>query len=213
MPKCAHYRFVKGGIAVWRIEESSDVLYGLLATHKYDAQLAEKKHEGRRAEWLAVRLLVAEVLGADKEVAYHPSGCPCLTDGSFYISIYHTKDYAALAYHAEKKIGVDVEYVSSRVERIAHRFTSTEETAYIEPMNENDRMMCYLINWSAKETLYKLVDDHVAADFRAAFFIHPYRWSGEGVLHAEVLIPQARRVNLHYMLHPDYVCTWAVDEE
>lgn len=213
MPKCAHYTFEKGGIAIWRIEESSDVLYDLLATHKYDAQLAEKKHEGRRTEWLAVRLLVAQVLGDDKEVAYRSSGCPYLTDGSFYISISHTKDYAALAYHAERKIGVDVEYISSRVERIAHRFTSSGEAAYIEPMAENDRVICHLINWSAKETLYKLVDNPITADFRAAFFIHPYKWSESGVLHAEVLLPEMRKMNLHYMLHPDYVCTWVVDEE
>ena len=213
MPKCAHYTIEGGGIAIWRIEESSDVLYGLLGTHKYDVQLAEKRHEARRAEWLAVRLLVAEVLGDDKEVAYRSSGCPYLTDGSFHVSVSHTKGHAALAYHTRRKIGVDIETISSRVERIAHRFTSPGESAYLVPMAESDRMICHLINWSAKETLYKLVDNPIAADFRATFFIHPYVWSGQGVLHAEVLLPERRKQDLHYMLHSDYVCTWAVDEE
>lgn len=213
MPKCAHHTFGRGGIVIWHITESPDVLYGMLATHKYDAQLAEKRHEARRAEWLAVRLLVAEVLGTEKEVAYHASGRPFLTDGSFHISISHTKEYAALAYHPDKEIGADIEYISSRVERIAHRFTSSDEAAYIESQNESDRMMYHLVNWSAKETLYKLVDNPAAADFQATFFIHPYIIARQGALRANILLPNRRLVNISYILHPDYVCTWAVAEE
>ena len=65
----------------------------------YDAQLLEKKNESRRAEWLAVRLLVKELFGSECEVAYHPTGRPYLKHGTAHISISHTKGFAAVAYH------------------------------------------------------------------------------------------------------------------
>ena len=40
MPNYAHYTFEGGGIAIWHITETSDELYALLGTDRYDAQLA-----------------------------------------------------------------------------------------------------------------------------------------------------------------------------
>ena len=81
MPNYAHHTFGGGGIAIWHITETADTLYALLATTKYDTQLVGKKNEARRAEWLAVRLLVKELFGSEAEVAYYPTGRPYLKSG------------------------------------------------------------------------------------------------------------------------------------
>lgn len=208
MPKCLHHTLPEGGLAIWRITETAEELRVQLATDKYDVQLADKRCEARRAEWLAVRLLISQVLGADKTVAYHPSGRPYLTDGSWHISISHTRGYAAIAYHRHKRVGVDIEHISSRVERIAQRFTSPKEDAYIEPHDEHERMMHHLVNWSAKETLYKLVDDVAAADFRAVFYIRPYVLAQSGCLSAAIILGEEKDVEVHYAVYDDFVCTW-----
>lgn len=210
MPNYAHHTFEGGGIAVWHITESADTLYALLATSKYDAQLAEKHHEARRAEWIAVRLLVKELFGPDAEVAYYPTGRPYLKDSAIHISISHTKGYAAVAYSTDGPIGIDIETISNRVERIAHRFTSTDEAAYIDTHGQQDRPMYHLINWSAKETLYKLLDDTRMADFKAAFHIAPYTLASKGMLDATLLAAYDGRVAVHYRLFPDFVCTWVI---
>ena len=93
MPKYAHHTFEGGGIAIWHITESAETLYAMLGMQRYDAALNAMHHEERRTEWLAVRVLLTEVLGRDKEIAYHSTGRPYLTDGSFCISISHTKGY------------------------------------------------------------------------------------------------------------------------
>lgn len=210
MPKCIHHTFEEGGLAVWHITESAEELYTLLATDRYDAELVDKRCEARRAEWLAVRLLLAQVLGTDKTIAYHASGCPYLTDGSWHISVSHTRGYAAIAYHRTGRVGVDVEYISPRVERIAHRFTRPDEEAYMASHDECERMMYHLINWSAKETLYKLVDDTAAADFRAAFAIKPYALGENGRMSATVMLgEESDVVEVHYAIYNDFVCTWA----
>ena len=210
MPNYARHTFEDGGIAIWHITESPDTLYALLATAKYDVQLAAKKNDSRRAEWLAVRLLVKELFGSEAEVAYHPTGRPYLKGADTYISISHTRDYAAVAYSTAGPIGLDIEHISDRVERIAHRFTSTDEAAYIDTHGQQDRPMYHLINWSAKETLYKLLDDTRMADFKAAFHIAPYTLASKGMLDATLLAAYDGRVAVHYRLFPDFVCTWVI---
>ena len=211
MPNYLHHTFDGGGIAIWHITESASELYTLLDTHAYDARLSTITHEGRRAEWLAVRLLVAHVLGRDKEVAYHPTGRPYLTDGSYQISISHTRGYAAIAYHPTARVGLDIEYRSSRVERIAHRFTHPSEASYLDAAPDDQRPMQQLVNWSAKETLYKLFDSPSAADFQNAFAIDSYPLAEQGELTASVYLPVQTRCKVNYAFHPDFVCTWAVD--
>lgn len=208
MPKCAHHEFDGGGIVVWHITESSDELRAMLATDVYDAELAEKRHEARRAEWLAVRLLVKELFGVECMVAYHPTGRPYLKGSSVHISISHTKGYAVLAYHRNEPIGVDIEYRSVRVEQVAPRFTSEEETAYIEKCDTTERQMYYIINWCAKEALYKRLDISSMADFKRAFSIAPYVLSTQGTLHATICDVE-EHVELNYRIFPHfvYVCT------
>lgn len=213
MPDYAHHTFEGGGIAIWHITETADTLYALLATSKYDSQLAGKHHEARRAEWLAVRLLVKSLFGPDAEVAYHPTGRPYLKSGeNIHISISHTKNYAAVAYSTVGPIGLDIERISDRVERIAHRFTSTAETAYINTHGKQDRQLYHLINWSAKETLYKLLDDMRMADFKETFYLAPYALAPQGALEATLLTAGNAKATVRYRLFPDFVCTWAVSD-
>lgn len=210
MPNYAHHTFEGGGIAIWHITESADELYALLGTTRYDAQLLAKKNESRRAEWLAVRLLVKELFGPECEVAYHPTGRPYLKGCSAHISISHTKGFAAVAYHTTHPIGMDVEYISSRVERIAPRFTSADEAAYIDVCNEHDRTAYHLINWSAKETLYKLFDSPSLAEFKEVFHIAPYTLGECGAMDATVCGAEKSVLAVSYRTFPEFVCTWAV---
>jgi phosphopantetheinyl transferase len=213
MPKYFHSTFEDGGVAIWHITETVDALYALLNTQRYDSVLATIRHETRRAEWLAVRVLLAEVLGDDKEIAYHASGRPYLVDDSWQISISHTKGYAAIAYHRQHGVGIDIERLSSRVERIADRFTSSEEALYIGECNKHQRMMLYLINWSAKETLYKLFDSPSMAEFKEVFHVAPYALAECGTMNATVCNAEKTLLAVSYRTFPEFVCTWAVSRE
>lgn len=210
MPNYVHHTFEGGGIAIWHITETADELYALLGTHRYDTQLAEKKNESRRAEWLAVRLLVKELFGPEAEVAYHPTGRPYLKNSTAHISISHTKGFAAVAYHHAAPIGMDIEYLSSRVERIASRFTTQAEASYIDVLAEPVRQMYHLINWSAKETLYKLFDSPSMAEFKEVFHIAPYALAECGTMNATVCDVENTILAVSYLTFPYFVCTWAV---
>ena len=210
MPNYVHHTYEGGGIAIWHITETADELYALLGTHRYDTQLAEKKNESRRAEWLAVRLLVKELFGSEAEVAYHPTGRPYLKNSTTHISISHTKGFAAVAYHHRAPLGMDIEYLSSRVERIASRFTTRAEASYIDRHDESVRQMYHLINWSAKETLYKLFDSPSMAEFKEAFHIAPYALAKSGAMDATVCGAEKSVLAVSYRTFPEFVSTWAV---
>ena len=210
MPNYVHHTYEGGGIAIWHITETADELYALLGTHRYDAQLAEKKNESRRAEWLAVRLLVKELFGSEAEVAYHPTGRPYLKNSTIHISISHTKGFAAVAYHHRAPLGMDIEYLSSRVERIASRFTTRSEASYIDRHDESVRQMYHLVNWSAKETLYKLFDSPSLAEFKEVFHIAPYALAECGTMNAMVCGAEKSVLAVSYRTFPEFVCTWAV---
>ena len=210
MPNYVHHTFEGGGIAIWHITETSDELYALLGMPCYDAQLLAKKNESRRAEWLAVRLLVKELFGSECEVAYHPTGRPYLKNGVAHISISHTKGFAAVAYHHAAPIGMDIEYLSSRVERIASRFTTQDEASYIDVHDEHARQMYHLINWSAKEALYKLFDSPSLAEFKEVFHIAPYALAECGTMNATVCDVENTILAVSYLTFPYFVCTWAV---
>ena len=210
MPNYAHHTFEWGGIAIWHITETTDELYALLDTEKYDSQLLGMKNEVRRAEWLAVRLLVKELFGPEAEVAYHPTGRPYLKNSTTHISISHTKGFAAVAYHHEAPVGMDIEYLSSRVERIALRFTTRDEASYIDRHDESVRQMYHLINWSAKETLYKLFDSPSMAEFKEVFHIAPYALAECGTMNATVCNAEKALLAVSYRTFPEFVCTWAV---
>lgn len=210
MPNYVHHTYEGGGIAIWHITETADELYALLGTRRYDAQLAEKKNESRRAEWLAVRLLVKELFGSEAEVAYHPTGRPYLKNSTTHISISHTKGFAAVAYHHKAPLGMDIEYLSSRVERIASRFTTQDEASYIDVHDEDVRQMYHLVNWSAKETLYKLFDSPSMAEFKEVFHIAPYTLGECGAMDATVCGAEKSVLAVSYRTFPEFVCTWAV---
>ena len=52
--------------------------------------------------------------------------------------------------------------------------------------DEDARQMYHLINWSAKETLYKLFDSPSMAEFREVFHIAPYALAECGAMNAMV---------------------------
>ena len=73
--------------AVWKMEESLEVLLALLPDARRvfcEQELNRFVSERRKMEWLSVRVLLYAMLQEDKEIGYSPEGKPYLTDHSFF---------------------------------------------------------------------------------------------------------------------------------
>jgi phosphopantetheinyl transferase len=138
----------------WRVEETAEELRKMLvASLPYDEELSQLKSEARQLEYLAVRVLLRAVCGEEKHISHYSSGKPFLTDGSFHITISHTRGYVAVGLHATYEVGVDIEYISNRVRKVAGRYM------YPDELRHSSDTAYLLVQWSAKETMYKLLDE------------------------------------------------------
>lgn len=205
------YRTYKQGnltVGVWKVDETIEQLCSMFHQFSiYEAGFTRFSSDKRKQEWLAVRVLLKELCGGEeKEIDYFPSGKPFLKDGSAYVSFSHTSGYVAVALHPFNPVGVDIEQYGTRVQRVASRFIRADERVSMEA---GDEIYTLLIHWSAKETMFKLMEEE-AVDFIEHLHILPFQHQKSGILHAEEYRSiKKQKFFIHYDTHPDYVLTFA----
>ena len=204
------YRTYKKGdlrVGVWKVEETIDQLRSKFNDFSlYESGLQKFKAENRQLEWLAVRVLLKELLGEEKEVDYLPSGKPFLKDRSAYISFSHTCGYVAVVVHPTKEVGVDIEQYGDRVRKVASRFVREDEMSSVRA---GDEIYALLLHWSAKETMFKLMDQR-DVDFLDHLHILPFIPTEFGEMEAiEYRTDLRQTFQISYYTHPDYVLTFA----
>lgn len=204
------YRTYRKGsltVAIWKVDETVDQLCSMFRHFSIvEEGFTRLSAEKRKQEWLAVRVLLKEMLGEEKEIGYLPSGKPYLKDKSMHVSFSHTNGYVAVALHPTDEVGVDIEQYGTRVQRVASRFIREDEKVSVA---SGDEIYGLLLHWSAKETMFKLMDEQ-AVDFIDHLHIQPFVLQKEGSFEArEYRSDKERRFLIHYDTHPDYVLTYA----
>jgi len=200
------YKKKSPALGVWKIDESPEQLLDL-SGNKAEYLLETQKFNApaRKAEWLAVRLLLREMLGFETPIAYRANGAPYLPESDYNISISHTKTYAAIILSRNYVPGIDIERRAERINRVRTRFLSKFELEWLENSNTD----ALLVAWSAKETVFKMTEKS-ASDFRRDIFVHPCGLDAKMgyVLVKELLTEQESLVRVKYILDEDYVLTY-----
>lgn len=195
--------------AVWKMEESLDALLLLLPGARRafcEQELNRFVSERRKMEWLSVRVLLYSMLQEDKEIGYSPEGKPYLTDHSFFISISHTKGYVAVILSPIAPVGIDIEQYGHRVKRVYDRFIRPDEQ--VEPYL-GDVTWSMLLHWSAKETIFKSMEN-ADADLRKLCLSH-FVPQEEGTFQVqEYATEQQQSFTVGYRISPDFVLTWTI---
>lgn len=212
----AHFWSGDVEIGIWKMEEDeAQLLSRLPAAVSRGVERFTAPH--RRQEWLSVRLLLLTLLGrqggcndSDALIGYTAAGAPYLLDRSRAVSISHTKGYVAVALAPwGSRPGLDIEQWGERVLKVASRFLREDEEA---PLYEGSHVAALLLHWSAKEALFKSLEQQEAVDFKAHLRIFPFEMATEGRFVAqEYRTPLQRRYSLSYRLFPDFVLTWVTD--
>ena len=104
----------------------------------------------RRIELLSVRALLKAV-GIHQTIHYNDRK-PYLDNG--YISISHSANMAAIIYNPDFPVGIDIEVVAPRIQRIATRAFSESELAVA-----TDDLEKLTVLWNCKECVFKLDND------------------------------------------------------
>jgi len=199
----------KHSIQVSEIKKNTDEIYSFL---NKDLSIAEKdrfaqiKSLKRKNEWLTVRLMLKELLGKYSEIFYTVKGKPYLKS-DYYISISHTKNLAAVIISKFKNPGIDIEILSDRIYNIANKFMYDYEIEYYKSIEK--KKFIYM-NWSAKETLFKIYEKG-ELDFKENLKIHPTKIKKTGKINSEITKGDfSKKIKLQYKFlnNVEYILIW-----
>ena len=192
---------------IWKASESLEELLALLPhKEKYEEGIGKFTAVSRKLEWLAVRVLLYTMLGEEKEIHYYSNGGPYLADGSFSISISHTKGYVAvLLGEPGKRVGIDIECYSERVRKVAHKFMREDEKNSLFKGTENLVVVASLV--CKKKPCLKCMNAS-DVDFREHLHVMPFTPDEQGVFSAaEYRTAEKQIFQIYYYLFSDFVLT------
>jgi phosphopantetheinyl transferase len=142
-------------LGVWKIEEPVEFL-------RQESRLtkAEENHylsllsPLRRKQWLSYHIIIGHLLEKEViELTYDAYGKPYLKNKSHFLSVSHSGEYSAVILNKKLSVGIDIEKIGDRIERVKDMFLSKEELIHIGSMNRMEKLVVY---WGAKEALYKI---------------------------------------------------------
>ncbi|WP_294628776.1 4'-phosphopantetheinyl transferase family protein [uncultured Bacteroides sp.] len=196
--------------AVWKMEEPLNALLSLLPEGwriACERELNRFVSERRKLEWTSVRVLLYTMLREEKEITYSSENKPYLSDCSFFISISHTKEYVAVILSTRSAVGIDIEQYGQRVHRVADRYMRSDEQA---AAYRGDTTWSLLLHWSAKEAVFKRMED-ADADLRKLRLTH-FVPQEEGTFQVREFATELQRTyEIGYRVHPDFVLTWTLN--
>lgn len=140
---------------LWEITESNSDLHRLLNNPEDVKKLSTIRSEEKIAEKIAARLILKEILKSWNlsylGTAGEDSGKPILLHHTYNISLSHSHKSAVAIVHKKSEIGIDIELIQEKIERIAPRVFRADE------IGEFERDYEFLtILWTFKEVLYKI---------------------------------------------------------
>ncbi len=198
--------------AIWKIEESADELLAQLQLKEHELSYLDTLNNGKRnMHWLSTRVLLRWMMDTDNYIdcKVDSSGKPYLSNFPHHISLSHSYDYAAVMVSKSKAVGIDIELVKDKIERIAHKFMSKEELDFIQ---DKDRIDQLYVTWCAKEAIYKL-HGKKNISFLEHIKLEPFEYEGSGsfdaVLHTGT---RQRNFKVHYEKFDGYMIGFVADD-
>ena len=119
-------------------------------SHIEKERLRHFKHEKRRKEFVATRLLKHHFF-PEQQIYYTGLGAPYFSD-EVYISISHCVGVSAIAFNPAHRIGLDLEWMGTKAKQLSSKFLNPLEQQILDTKDE----ILMTRAWSAKESLYKL---------------------------------------------------------
>ncbi|MBA2249723.1 MAG: 4'-phosphopantetheinyl transferase superfamily protein [Chitinophagaceae bacterium] len=155
----------KTKIGVWHIEETESFFLSAVSLQR------EIMHPHKRLQHLAGRFLLPFLFpGFPNElIAIADTRKPFLQNEAYHFSISHCGDFAAVMVSKTQRVGIDIEMVTPKVEKIKHKFLNTEELLLLNRQeaigNEqlaigkseltDNQINKLTLLWSCKEAIFK----------------------------------------------------------
>jgi len=191
-------------LGVWKIEENESFFKGNVPQHR------DVTHPHKRLQHLAGRFLLQFLYPAFpyELVQIADTRKPFLPGEQYHFSISHCGDYAAAIVSRDKRVGVDIELASSKVERIRDKFLSGEEQERLLIQNgsdDTDLQRQLTVLWSAKEAVFKWFGNG-QVDFKEHIHLRSIHRGEESIQCAFTKTDTA--LTIHYRQFEHLVLAW-----
>lgn len=200
-------------LGVWKISESVDELLSMIQFSEGERETFEKfKLKSRQAHWLSYRLAIRELLDDDCpcEFYYDEHGKLHFENLDYSLSVTHSGVYSGVIISKNHYVGIDIEKLNDRINRLANKFLNTKELERL-PVENRDKFLTII--WSSKEALYKLYGkSEVQLD---DITIEPFTIAKEGVIKGRLEIGDfSKEYDVEYYFSDDgsYILAYAIDE-
>ncbi len=197
-----------GIIGIWQLTETLDDLLPQVSTEALkDSAYLKYTFEKRKIEWLATRLLIKELIGADFTISYSEFGRPILNHRRFkHLSISHSRENVAVFIHEYRNTGIDIESISRNYSPVEKKYLSDEELIQV---NHNPFLQC--LYWCAKEAIFKLVPED-GIEFRQQIHISPFNPDHENQFSAKFISGKTEsNFQLQYYSFGDQCMVWVTN--
>lgn len=164
-------------MAVWHIQESVVELSEILPKYLQKIDFELLNIEKQQQEWLSSRILVDHIcdfldksyINLQKDLQKDSFGKPFLVieNQVIHLSISHSFPYSAVVLHRNKAVGIDIEQINPKLEKIAKRMFHADELQWATTLQD------LALLWCAKEAMYKWYGKR-GIDFRQHLSILQY---------------------------------------
>jgi phosphopantetheine--protein transferase-like protein len=158
-------------------------------------RLALMRFERRRQSFYLGRFAAKQILqvhpacanlpATSITIANHPEGGPygkigdCRMEGSISLSHRESEAASAMVIHPGVTVGIDLELVEERERAFVEDFFTSQESAQIDLLPEEEKFVAVTRTWSAKEAVLKALGIGLRVDSRAVTINQSQRTSGK----------------------------------
>ena len=156
-------------IAIWHIAEEKNFFLERVPLQR------EITHPHKQLQHLAGRYLLQHLY---PDFPYHlieiaDTRKPYLPNEEYHFSISHCGDYGAVIVSKDHRVGIDIELVTAKVERIKHKFLNDHELWTIGKQSLNQQLHKLTLLWCCKEAVFKWYASG-GVDFKDDIQLHPH---------------------------------------
>jgi phosphopantetheinyl transferase len=195
-------------LGIWKIEEDAGFFQRRVSLQR------EIAHPHKRLQHLAGRYLLpflfpdfpyAEILIADTRK-------PFLQNEEYHFSISHCGDYAAAIVSRTHRVGIDIEIITPRVDKIKHKFLHPDELRFVNNFPPEKQIDLLTLLWSCKEAMFKWWG-RGDVDFSDVMQILPFSFNDAGKIDAIFTKDHFRApLSLDYQLTKNTSLVWLATE-
>ena len=193
-------------IAIWHIAEEKNFFLARVPLQR------EITHPHKQLQHLAGRYLLQHLY---PDFPYHlieiaDTRKPFLPNEEYHFSISHCGDYAAVIVSKDNRVGIDIELVTAKVERVKHKFLSEDELSMVNGQWSmvNPEIQLLTLLWCCKEVVFKWYGDG-GVDFKDNIHLKPFHLNiDEGMIKGEFVKDDKIPLQIQYKLFNGLCLAW-----